>query len=77
LKTSRSSTIDIEDLLEMLVQRVEEAITKTPEEEENCDESDGPDGFSQGEFSCFSNFIIFDLERAVFKELFNAHDEGL
>lgn len=61
LKTCRSSTINIEDLLEMLVQRIEKAITETPKEEEDRDESNGPDGFSQGEFSCFGNFAIFDL----------------
>ncbi|KAI6764717.1 hypothetical protein HG531_012604 [Fusarium graminearum] len=61
LLDERSSTINIEDLLEMLVQRIEKAITETPKEEEDRDESNGPDGFSQGEFSCFGNFAIFDL----------------
>ena len=46
LKTSRPRTIDIENLLEMLVQGVEKAITETPEKEEDGHKSDRPDGFS-------------------------------
>lgn len=65
----------MQHLLKVLVQRIKESITETPEEEENSNKRNRPDGFSQGELRCLGDFLIRDLERSLLKELFGAHDE--
>lgn len=64
-------------LLKVLVQRIKESITETPEEEENSNQRNRPDGFAQGEFRCFGDFLIRDLERSLLEELFGAHFENI
>jgi len=64
-------------LLKVLVQRIKESITETPEEEENSNQRNRPDGFPQGEFRCFGHFLIRDLERSLLEELFGAHFENI
>lgn len=65
----------MQHLLKVLVQRIKESITETPEEEENSNKRNRPDGFSQGELRCLGDFLIRDLERSLLEELFGAHDE--
>lgn len=57
----------------MLVEGIEEAVTEAPEEEENGDETDGVDGFAQGQFSSSRATSIISLERAPLEKRFEGH----
>lgn len=48
--------------LEMLVQSVQETITKAPEEEQDCDKCDGPDRLAQGKVCGFGHPVVGDFE---------------
>lgn len=43
LKTRRTRLVDVEGILEMLVQRIEQAITESPEEKQDGDKRDRKD----------------------------------
>jgi hypothetical protein len=46
----------------MLIQRIQETITKAPEEEQDRDKCNGPDGLAQGKVCGFGHSIVGDFE---------------
>lgn len=64
----------MERVLEVLVQRVEQAVTEAPEEEEDGDEREGKDGLSQRELSSSCAALVVGLERPLPEEGRNTHD---
>lgn len=61
----------------MLVQRIEQAVTETPEEEQDCDETDGvyrPTERQLGRRRCL---VVGDTERPALPEAFGEHDIGV
>lgn len=52
----------MEGVLEVFVERVEKAIGKAPEEEEDGDQRDGVDGLAKSELGCFGSGVIADAQ---------------
>ena len=76
LETGGAGLANVEDVLEVLIEGVEKAVTESPEEEQGGDEGNGPNGLADGQFGGPGEAGIGDLERPVLEELLDAHDEG-
>lgn len=57
----------------MLIERVEQAITKTPEEEQDSYNADGIDRLPKGQFGRPGAAVVGRLERAILEEFSEAH----
>lgn len=57
----------------MLVQGVEQAVTETPEEEEDGDEDDGEERLTKGQFGSLCAARVIGLEGAPLEEA-SSHD---
>lgn len=63
----------MERVLEMLVERVEQAVTESPEEKQDGDEGDWEDGLPQCELGSFCAAFVVGLERPGLEEGCDAH----
>lgn len=59
LETRRPGPSNAQSVLEVLIEGIEETIGKAPEEEENGDNAQGPQGLAQGELCGDGNVGVF------------------
>lgn len=64
----------MQDILKMLIQRVQQTVTEAPEEEQHCDKANGIYRLAQSQFRRLGATGIVRLERALLKETDSAHD---
>lgn len=75
LQSGRPRFCDFESVLEVLVERVQQAITEAPEEEKDGDQSNRIQRLSQCQLSCFGPPIISHPQGAPLPE-FSRHVSG-
>lgn len=73
LQARGTSLCNVQDILEMLIQGIEQAVAKAPEEEEDGDEGDWEDGLAQSELGGAGTGCVVGLEGSAFEEAFGAH----
>ena len=75
LQTCRPRLFDAESILEMLVERVQEAVGKAPEEKQNGNKANGIQRLTERQLGCPGRLVVADAQGALSPEVAAHHGD--